>query len=348
VTEVCFVIPGDIETPTGGYGYDRRLLAELPAFGVSVRHVALPASFPAPSADDCAAVARRLGDLPSDATLLIDGLAYGAFPESLVKGIEQRIIALVHHPLALEAGLSEKRRAELKRSEQRALALADHIIVTSPAIKRVLENDFNVAGTGITIAEPGTDPAQRATGTGTPLQLLCVGAVTPRKGYDVLIAALAPLIDIDWRLTIAGANDRDSSVTGALEAQVAALGLTDRVTLSGVVVPATLDRFYESADVFVMPSLFEGYGMVLGEAMARGLPIVCTTGGAAAETVPDGAAIKVEPGDADELARALESVLRDRKLRSRLADASWEAGRKLPTWNETARRVAAVVMGLKA
>ena len=347
MTEVYFAIPGDIDTPTGGYGYDRRLLSALPSFGVDVKHVELPAGFPNPSLEECEAVAKGAAQLPADATLLIDGLAYGAFSKDMVEAIAQRIIALVHHPLALETGLSKERQEELAQSERAALALADHVIVTSAVTKRILEDDYGVPGKSISVAEPGTDPAQRATGTGTPMQLLCVGTVTPRKGYHVLVEALEGLKELDWRLTIAGANDRDEEATSALRSQIAKAGFEDRVTLSGVVVPATLERFYESTDVFVMPSLFEGYGMVLGEAMARGLPIVCTTGGAAAETVPDAAAIKVAPSDAEGLARALESLLTEKKLRAKLADASWEAGRQLPTWNETARRVAAVVMGLK-
>lgn len=348
MTEVYFAIPGDIETPTGGYGYDRRLMAELPSFGVTVTHLTLPGSFPSPSPEDCATVARQFAKLPADATILIDGLALGSMPENTVKQFKQRVIALVHHPLALESGISDARRDALRNSERKALALVEQVIVVSEVSKRILESDYGVAGDAITVAEPGTDPAQRATGTGTPMQLLCVGTVTPRKAYDVLIAALEPLKELDWRLSIAGAVDRDPAATAALKAQIGAAGLVDKVTLTGVVVPATLDRFYESADIFVMPSLFEGYGMVLGEAMARGLPIICTTGGAAAETVPEGAAIKVAPGDVEALTRALESALGDRKLRARLSDASWEAGRKLPTWNETARRVAAAIMGLKA
>jgi glycosyltransferase involved in cell wall biosynthesis len=199
----------------------------------------------------------------------------------------------------------------------------------------------------ITVAEPGTDPAARATGTGTPLQLLAVGAVSPRKAYDVLVRALEPLADLDWRLTIAGATDRDPAAAAALKSIIDRSGLGERIKLAGKVVPATLDRFYESADLFVMPSLFEGYGMVLAEAMARGLPIVCTTGGAAAETVPDAAAIKVPPGDPEPLTAALRLALEDKKRRTRMADASWDAGRALPTWNETARRIAAVILGMR-
>lgn len=346
MAETCFVIPGEIDSPTGGYGYDRRLMALLPSFGVGVRHVALPGSFPAPSADDLKATLHTLNSTPADSTLLIDGLAFGAMPAAAIDKIDRRIIALVHHPLALESGLSDSRRKELAASERAALALAGKVIVTSPATARILEADYGVPGKRITVAIPGTDPAQRSTGTGTPLQLLCVGAIMPRKGYDVLIAALKPLVALPWRLNIAGALDRDPAAVEALREAIQAARLGERVTLSGVVVPATLDRFYENADVFVMPSRFEGYGMALAEAMARGLPIICTTGGAAGETVPDGAALKVAPDDVPALTRALETALSDRRLRAKLADASWEHGRTLPTWNETARRVAAAILDI--
>jgi len=347
VPEAVFAIPGHIESPTGGYGYDRQLLRLLPALGVKVHHLELPGSFPDPSPEDIDRAITALSDTPDGTTLLIDGLAFGAMPRDRIAGIGRRIIALVHHPLALETGLTPERKSALLESERDALSLAERVIVTSPATGRQLVNDYSVDDARITVAEPGTDPAQRATGTGMPLQLLCVGAVSRRKGYDVLIAALKPLAHLDWRLTITGATDRDTTAVSELESEIASAGFHDRITLAGVVVPATLERFYESADVFVLPSLHEGYGMVLGEAMARGLPIVCTNGGALAETVPEGAAIKVAPGDAEQLSRALEQALTDRKLRARLADAAWEAGRSLPTWNETARRVAAVIMDIK-
>lgn len=347
MTETVFAIPGLIDSPTGGYGYDRRLLGLLPALGVQVRHLELPSSFPEPSESDLTETVRLLSGTAPDATLLIDGLALGAIPAELLSGLDRRIIALVHHPLALETGLSEDKRERFQAAETAALAHVEQTIVTSKATAKILAQDYGVDPARVTVAEPGTDPAHRATGTGTPMQLLCVGAVSKRKGYDVLIAALKEIADRDWRLTITGALDRDRDAVQTLEAAIAANKFQDRVQLAGVVVPATLDRFYESADLFVMPSLFEGYGMVLAEAMARGLPIVCTTGGAAAETVPDEAAIKVAPGDAGQLARAIDTALCDRKLRARLADAAWDAGRKLPTWHETARRVAAVILDLK-
>ncbi len=345
--EVVFAIPGDITSPTGGYAYDRRLMDLFPSYGLTARHLELPASFPSPSAKDLAETERLLSQTPHDARLLIDGLAFGVMPLDLIQRLNRRIIALVHHPLALEAGLSEERRAQLKASETKALEGTRHIIVTSDVTRRTLIADYGVSDSIITVAEPGTDPAPRATGTGMPMQLLSVGAVTPRKGFDVLITALAMLDDPNWRLTIAGALDRDEKTVVALRSQIEATGLGSQVTIAGTVVPATLARFYESTDLFVLPSHYEGYGMVLAEAMASGLAIVCTTGGAAAETVPDSAAIKVPPGDATALARAIATVLGDNKLRKAMRKASWETGRTLPTWNETTRRVAAAIVGIR-
>lgn len=348
MVETYFAIPGALDSPTGGYAYDRRLMGMLPAFGVDVRHVELPGTFPNPDAADVAATVAALSAIPEDATILFDGLAFGAMPLEALDKIDRRIIAVVHHPLAQESGLSKSDQKRFKASEMAALSRATRVVVTSPTISRIIVEDYSVASDVVTVAEPGTDPAHRSTGTKMPLQLLAVGAVSARKGYDVLIEALAPLADEPWRLAIVGALDRDPGATEKLEDAIQAARFDEqRVRLAGVVVPATLENLYESADVFVMPSLFEGYGMVLAEAMARGLPIICTTGGAAAETVPDDAAIKVPPGDVAALTKALAQAIGDKKLRSRLADASWEAGRKLPTWQETARRVAAAILDYK-
>lgn len=343
---LSFAIPGDLDLPTGGYAYDRRIIAMLPDYGVEASVVALPGSFPDPTPADIDEAIRLLAEAPAGCALLVDGLALGAIPAHRLDAIRAPLIALVHHPLCLEAGIAPERAAELKAMETEALARAARVIVTSRSIKRMLVADFAVPVAKITVAEPGTDPSARATGTGTPLQILSVGAVSPRKGYDILIEALLPLADEPWRLTICGATDRDPKTVAKLEKQILAANFGERVRLPGTVVPATLQRFYDTADLFVLPSLFEGYGMVLAEAMARGLPIVTTTGGAAAETVPDAAAIKVPPGDAAALSSALDKAIRDKRLRTRLADASWDTGRTLPPWTETTRRIAAVVMGL--
>jgi glycosyltransferase involved in cell wall biosynthesis len=346
VTSAVFAIPGNIDLPTGGYIYDRRVLALLPGLGVTVRHLALPGSFPAPTAADLAETERLLAALPADGAVVIDGLAYGAMPAELVARVRAAIVALVHHPLCLEAGLPPARQRQLKDLETAALALARKVVTTSPTTARTLAADFAVPAHKITVAEPGTDPAPRATGTGSPVQLLAVGAVVPRKAYDLLVRALSPLADRDWRLTMAGPTDRSAEALAALRAALLEGGLGHRVTLLGAVDQQRLAELYAKADIFVMSSLYEGYGMVLGEAMARGLPIVCTTGGAAAETAPDTAAIKVPPGDQAALTAAIGRLIDEPDLRARMADAAWAAAQGLPRWEDTARAIANVIKGL--
>jgi glycosyltransferase involved in cell wall biosynthesis len=217
------------------------------------------------------------------------------------------------------------------------------VIVTSPLTARTLAADFAVPPDRITVAEPGTDRASRAHGTGSPVHIVAVGSVVTRKAYDVLVRALAGVQGRSWRLTIAGPADRSPAALDVLRHAIHETGLGDRIALVGPLPSPELDSLYAQADLFVLPSLYEGYGMVLAEAMARGLPIVCTTGGAAAETVPDDAALKVPPGDERALAQAIGRALDDERLRKRMGDASWAAGQKLPSWDDTARTIAGVI-----
>ncbi len=343
MSEIAFAIPGDLSLPTGGYAYDRRLLAEWREMGVAARHLPLPGGFPNPSEAELAETGRAILSQPYDSVLLIDGLAYGAFPESIAAGLAGRVVALVHHPLGLETGLTPAQATECVRREAAALRYASSVIATSETTKRLLVADFGVAAKQITVAEPGVDPAERAVGSdGEAVELLAVGSLVPRKGYDVLIAALEGLADKPWRLTIVGADDRAPATTAALKAQIAAAGLSERIWLAGALGQAELDAAYARADLFVMPSLFEGYGMVLTEAMARGLPILCTTGGAAAETAPDDAALKVPPGDVAALRGGLARLLDNGQERLRRADAAWQAAGTLPRWRGTATIVAEI------
>lgn len=341
---VAFLIPGDLSLPTGGYAYDRAVIRKLPENGINVMHVALPGTFPNASAADLADTASIVKALPEDCVLLIDGLAYGAMPEAMIRAFNRPVIALCHHPLALENGISAERAIALHESERTALALAEHVIVTSPLTGKILAGDFAVSPEKITVAEPGTTRKPRATGSGNAvLELLAVGSIVPRKGYAVLIEAMAGLKRRNWRLKIAG-TARSLETVSALREQIKTAGLDAQVQLLGAVRDKELDDLYEKADLFVMASLFEGYGMVLAEALQRGLPIVTTTGGAASDTVPDGAGLKVPPGDSDALRHAIDKALVDPGLRARLSSAARQAGENLPTWDDTARILADILV----
>ena len=337
--KATFAIPGDITTPTGGYAYDRQILRRISDRGVVLRHLILPDGFPFPSPGDLDTTARLLEDL--DGTLLIDGLAFGALPADILSQIKARIVALVHHPLALETGLGADDAERLRILEREALKAASAIIVTSETTAAILASDYDVPKEKIAVAIPGTMRAQRAAGSGTGHAILAVGSVIPRKGYDVLVEALTRLGDQPWSLTIVGALDRAPDCVRSLRAQIDEAGLSNRIRFTGALPSHALPSLYDKADIFVLASHFEGYGMVLTEALAHGLPIISTTGGAAATTLPDTAALKVPAGDPLALAEVLASLLGDGKRRSALADAAFSHARSLPDWSETAAIVAA-------
>ncbi len=344
MTPALFAIPGDLATLTGGYGYDRRVLGELPACGVAAAHLPLPGGFPFPDAAAVTQTLRLLAQAPADHVLLVDGLALGALPPAALAGLAAPLVALVHHPLGLESGLAPAKARALIENERAVLAHVRHVIVTSPTTRDTLIANFGVAAERVSVAEPGTDPAPRFQGSGAEaVALLAIGSITPRKGHIVLIEALAGLAHLPWTLTIIGSPDRDPTCAAQLRAAIAAHGLGARVRLAGEAPEPAIGAAYAGADLFVLPSLYEGYGMVLGEAMARGLPIVTTTGGAAAQTVPDAAALKIAAGDASALCEALRLAIADATLRARLADASWLAGQGLPRWRDAAQIIAQVL-----
>lgn len=338
-----FAIPGDIETRTGGYIYDRRVLALLPALGIDAVHLPLPSGFPFPTQEDIARTAQLVGAIPAQDVILADGLAWGAVPPELAASIAAPVVALCHHPLGLETGLSNAQSRHLLRNEQAVLASAAHVIVSSATTGETLQQEFQVEASRITVAEPGTDRRPRATGQGAPPHIIAVGSVAPRKAYDMLIAALALIKDRPWRCTIAGSLQRAPEFADRVASLIREHGLGGRVTLAGEIEDAALERLYLSADVFVSSSHYEGYGMVLAEALAHGLPIVATTGGAASATVPDAAALKTPVNDAAAFSRAMATLLDNPQLRHEIAAASWKSGLALPTWEDTARRIAQAV-----
>jgi glycosyltransferase involved in cell wall biosynthesis len=338
VGRLVFAVPGALDTPTGGYAYDRRMIAELTRLGWTVEVLDLGNEFPRPSPPARAAARAKLAAVPAATPIVIDGLAFGVLPDvAAALARTHRLIALVHHPLALESGLTAPEAQALRASERAALAGARHTVTTSRAVAHVLTSDYDVAPERVTIAPPGTDKAAPARGTsdGT-IALLAVGAVVPRKGYDVLIAALAELADLPWRLTIAGDRTRDPATADRLVRDIADRRLSNRVTVAGAVSNERLEALYVGADVFVLPSRYEGYGMGFAEAIAHGLPVIGTEAGAIPDTVPAGAGLLVPPDDAPALAGALRRLIADAGERGRLAAAAGAAAGKLPTWAQSA------------
>ena len=276
--------------------------------------------------------------------MLADGLAFGAMPEEAEREAARlRLVALVHHPLAAETGISADAAAALEVSERRALATARRVVVTSRGTAKALR-PYGVAEDRIDVVEPGTDPAPLAAGSGGgAVHLLCVAALAPRKGHELLFHALASIPERNWRLTCVGSLERHPEVAETLRTLARTLNLDGQIIFAGEATAATLPPFYASADVFVLPTLYEGYGMAVAEALARGLPVVSTKTGAIGDLVEGTAGIVVPPGDVQGFARALSSVLGDSGVRQRLAAGARHVRDRLPTWDDAANRMDAVL-----
>ncbi|MCY4662469.1 MAG: glycosyltransferase family 4 protein [Acidobacteria bacterium] len=353
------VVPGPLEQRTGGYLYDARMAEGLRRRGWRVIVHSLCGAFP--DADDAAraSLTEALAGMPDGAAVVVDGLALGGLPEPVAAHRRRlRILALVHHPVSDETGLAAEVRARLADRERRALAVADGVIVTSPFTARGLRR-FGVDAGRVRVVEPGTDPAPRRSADpapDAPPLLLSVGAVVPRKGHDVLVRALARLAHLSWECVCAGSLDRHPDHADRVLAGVEARGLTGRVRFTGECDAAALAALYADSEVFVLASFYEGYGMVLAEALAHGLPIVSTTGGAIPETVPADAALLVPPGDEGALADALATLLAGgvegaavdsgAQRRAALAAAARRHAASLPTWGDAAAAFAAAVADL--
>ena len=336
-----FVIPGDLATATGGYGYARRVLREAPKIGLALEHVGLPEGFPEPSPAALATAGELLSRAPEDVPLMIDGLAFAVLPEAMLRSCAAPMVALCHHPLALETGVSEAAALRLLESECRALGHAAHVITTSHATAQILMERFEVPGGKLTVAPPGTDPAPRGGGSGGDgCRILSVGSLTRRKGHDRLIRALAR-VPGDWTLRIAGPA-RDASYAEELAELIADEGLEGQITLLGALGAAELAAAYQSADLFALASEYEGFGMAFCEAMAHGLPVLGIESPAVEEATAGGARL-VPPR---EFAPALARLIREDVDRSALAERCWTSAQTLLRWPQTTAIIAGVLRGV--
>jgi glycosyltransferase involved in cell wall biosynthesis len=339
-----FLVPGDLSAATGGYHYDRRIIEGLRALGWSVTVHALDSSFPYPTPDALVHARAVFGALPDSALVLIDGLALGAMPEIAAEhSARVRLVGLVHHPLALESGIAPAIAEQLRRSEQSALRSMRHVIVTSAATREALAA-YEVEPAQVSVVEPGTDQAPLAVGNrdGT-LAILCVANVVPRKGYDLLIQALAGLQHFPWRLTCVGNATRGADTMDALRRQLKDTGLAERVQFVGESTGDELEEYFHNSDLFVLPTRYEGYGMVVAEALAHGLPVIATRTGAIAELVTPHAGVVVPPESAKALHEALARVLSDAGYLASLAEGARAVRARLPRWPQACASAARVL-----
>jgi glycosyltransferase involved in cell wall biosynthesis len=312
-----------------------------------VRERPVPGSWPGPDDSARAKLSGVIAGIPDDAVVLIDGLIASAVPEVLVPEAGRlRLVALVHTPLG--DGRPEDEVAQARTKERTVLSAAVAVITTSRWTRRWLLDHYALEPTRVHVAEPGVDAADLSLGTAAGGELLCVAAVTPGKGHDVLLEALAAVADLPWRCVCVGTLALDPVFVSRLARQARKCGMGDRIRFTGPRMGAGLDAEYAAADALVLATRSETYGMVVTEALARGLPVVATTVGGLPEALGHGSdcsrpGLLVPPGDPEALAAALRRWLVDAALRERLRHSSQERRRTLHGWSTTSLRISRVL-----
>jgi len=374
---VGLVIYGSLDTLSGGYLYDRKLVEYLRSQGDSVEIISLPwRSYAHHLLDNWnPAWRRRLAGLDVD-VLLQDELNHPslAWTNRALKDARFPVVSVVHHLRA-----SEEHPAWLRPIyrwvERRYLVSVDGFVYNSSTTQKAVETlclhgkenpRLSVSirgkksiGVPAIVAYPAADhldvPSaeevqrlidERATRP-SPMELLFVGNLIPRKGLHHLLAALAHLPNREWQLHAVGRDDVDSGYTARIRSQIDRLGLGDRVMLHGRVSNATLTEHLRRCHLLAVPS-YEGFGIVYLEAMAFGLPVIASTAGAAHEIVRPGVnGFLVEPADRDKLTQTLIRCLDDRAALAGMGRAARQTYNAHPTWAEMGERIRQFLMEQK-
>ncbi|MEU2745879.1 glycosyltransferase family 4 protein [Streptomyces collinus] len=352
---VHFVLPGGVDdpaAPSGGNAYDRRVCLDLPGFGWQVTKHAVAGDWPRPGADARTELARTLSGLPDGAAVLLDGLVACGVPEIVVPEAERLSMAvLVHLPLGDETGLDAAVAAELDAKERTVLRAVPAVIGTSDWAVRRLVSHHGLPPERVHVAAPGADIAPLAPGTDGVSRLLCVAAVTPRKGQHRLVEALAAVRELPWSCVCVGSLTQEPEYVAHLRSLIAEHGLQDRLELAGPKSGPALDASYATADLMVLTSYAETYGMAVTEALARGIPVMATDVGGLPEAVgraPDGGVpgILVPPENPAAIAAELRGWFGEADVRRRLKAAARSRRAALDGWATTAQSLAAVLRRL--
>ncbi|MEM7250971.1 MAG: glycosyltransferase family 4 protein [Pseudomonadota bacterium] len=330
-----FIIAEGIETLTGGYVYDAEIVSGLRTMGWTVDVHEVGGGFPNPQPEELGRLRATLATLPADSLCVIDGLVFGAAPVEIKDAATRRsLIALVHHPLANETGLSESDQTRHWRNELTALANANAVIVTSESTRRALTERSMTTPCHVVL--PGTELGALGTLPKVPSHLLTVATVTPRKAQSVLLDALDRIRDRSWFWSCAGSLSRDPLYAASLRAAIREKKLEDRVSLTGEIARDELTKLFVDAHLFVFPSLYEGFGIAPMEAISHGIPVISTTGGALSEALPPAATHFVPPNSHEALADAIAAVMDSPDRYERLSRGARQTRQTLRTWRDAA------------
>lgn len=336
----------DNQRPSGGNTYNNELITALRAGGDTLEVHRVPGRWPAPRSADREVAARALR---GSAVSIVDGIVASGAPEIIEQaaGAGRRVVILAHMAAADERGLPGAERVRREEREGRAFRAASAVVATSGTAARDLARRHRLPE--VHVALPGMRPMPPAGGS-TPLRILAVGALTPTKDHHTLLGALSRLPDAEWSARIVGPDDVDPPLTRELTAAIHRMGWTGRVQLTGPLTGEALEAQWHAADLLVLPSRHETYGLVVLEALAHGIPAVVTDTGAA-EALAVGGPERPLPGavtpvgDPSALADRLREWAGTERLRTTWRHRAREVRAALPSWEQTAASLRALIAG---
>lgn len=326
---------------SGGNRYDDALLTGLPAAGVDVRVYSMAGSWPLPTPAQRAAFARSLS---CESQWLVDNIVGSAAPAAIAGAVAdgRRVTLLIHYFPADDPSLSAAERTRLALSEHAAVEAASNVVVTSNWAAQTVRQRYGRADA--VVAQPGVEPApvSPGSGSGDPL-LLWLSRLTTGKDPLTFLRALAHVADLPWRAALVGPYDVEPTLTREVQRTVVEEGLSDRIDVMGPLHGAGLDKVWERCDLLVHTSRAETYGMVVAEALARGIASVVAEGTGALEAQLVGASFP--QGDHRGLAAVLRAWLSDEATRQRWRQRAISRRPDVPTWADTVAIVADVLRG---
>jgi glycosyltransferase involved in cell wall biosynthesis len=368
---IRLLVPANIRHNSGGNVYNAALAQGLEQLGAGVTIQPVAGEWPVGSKEERRRLAGLLGSrtaaggtagVPTSTITIVDGLVASGAPEAMEAAAAggHAPWVLLHMPLDEHPDL-----------ESRALRAAAGVICTSGSAAAEISRRHGLAG--VRAALPGTGRA-RVAGGSEPPRLLAVAALLPNKDQLSLLGALARLQDLEWTAALVGSATADPDYARQVAAAVDRHGLGGRVQLPGELTGQALEQQWHAADLSLLVSKVEAFGMAVTESVARGVPVIVRAGTGAVEALelgaetapgpPDGAApalpgavvelddageiepSEVEPGDVvsgegdpEPLAVLLRSWLTDPALRAEWRRRALAGRGLLPGWDATARQV---------
>ena len=339
---VAFVTVGDTGRLTGGYLYNAQVISGLREAGVEVEEVVASGA----SVEEQRAAAPQLGSLLDPEhfdVLVVDALARVACAPHLERWQAARpLVAMVHELPSIAGGrAAESKEYARDRALEEPLLRAERLICVSRHGRSILE-DRGVPASRVRVVPPGFDRLPQSvcedwrSASDTLLRALCVAQWIPRKGILELVRAWASRERPGAFLELVGETSADPDY--ALEVRAAVAEVSERpgisVAVTGPVDDNALATAYARADLFALPSHYEGYGIVYAEALAYGLPVLACGVGPVPDLVGKQAALLVPPEDERALSEALDLLLSDAELRIRMSAAARRRTRCLSSWDE--------------